>query len=414
MSSNSTSETAAQAHKTLGFGEFVALVALMMACQALAIDAMLPALPTIAEAMGLTDHNRAQWVVTAYITGMGVGQLFWGVLSDRLGRRPVLLIGLGLYVVAALLVGLSQSFTGLLGWRFVHGVAAASAVISRSVIRDLYEGRQMARVMSLTFIVFIMIPVLAPSIGQLVLMVAPWRYLLMLFSVFAAAIWIWAWLRLPETLHPEYRLTLTVGRIVHATGVVTGDRASVCYTTAMAMVFGSILAYVGMVQQIFAEVFNRASWMPTMFAVCAASMGVMSFVNSKIVGRLGMRIVSQTGLLLFIVISGLHVVVVMLGLESLATFVVLQAAAMSCVGLMMANFGTMAMEPMGAVAGIAASLQGFFSTTVAALAGAFIGRYFDGSTMPLVVGALSCGIMALLFVLLAERGRLFQPHHAAE
>ncbi len=410
----SESSPATPATKTIGFTEFVVLVALMMACQALAIDAMLPALPTIAHAMGLTDQNRSQWVVTAYIAGMGVGQLFWGILSDRLGRRPVLLIGLGLYVVAALLVGLSQSFEGLLGWRFVHGVAAASAVVSRSVIRDLYEGRQMARVMSLTFIVFIMVPILAPSIGQLVLLVAPWRYLFVLFSVFAVIIWAWVWLRLPETLHPEYRLTLDLKHIAHATGVVIGDRASVCYTVAVAMVFGSILAYVGMVQQIFADVFHQAALMPTMFVVCAAAMGVMSFVNSRIVGRLGMRIVSQTGLLLFIAISGLHVLVAALEFETLTTFVVLQAAAMSCVGLMMANFGTMAMEPMGSVAGIAASLQGFFSTTVAALTGAFIGRYFNGSTLPLVAGALGCGAVALVFVLLAERGRLFQPHHAAE
>jgi MFS transporter, DHA1 family, multidrug resistance protein len=413
MQVNSSSATSPTA-KSIGFKEFVALVALMMACQALAVDAMLPALPTIARALGLSDANRAQWIVTAYMAGLGVGQLFWGMLSDRLGRRPVLLVGLGLYVVAALLVGLSSSFNGLLGWRFVHGIAASSAVLSRSVIRDLYEGRQMARVMSLTFIVFIMVPIVAPSIGQLVLIVAPWRYLFVLFSVFASVIWIWLLLRLPETLHPEYRLALTLKHVLKATQVVITERASVCYTMGLAMVFSSILSYVGMVQQIFADVFHKATLMPTMFALCAATMGVTSFVNSRIVERIGMRIVSQVGLLLFIAITGIHVMIVMLGLEGLATFVVLQAATMSCVGLMAANFGTMAMEPMGSVAGIAASLQGFVSTTVAALMGAFIGRQFNGSTLPLAAGALGCGAAALMFVLLAERGRLFQPHHATD
>lgn len=414
MQSESSTVTTAAAARSLGFTEFLVLVAAMMACQALAVDAMLPALPTIAQALGLDDANRAQWVVTAYMAGLGIGQLFWGMLSDRHGRRPVLLTGLGLYALAALLVGLSSSFEGLLAWRFVHGVAAASAVVSRSVIRDLYEGRQMARVMSLTFIVFIMVPVVAPSIGQLVLMVAPWRYLFVLFSVFAAVIWVWVLQRLPKTLHPEYRLTLSLKHVIHATRVVTGNRASVCYTMAVAMVFGSILAYVGMVQQIFADVFHRAALMPVMFALCAASMGVTSFINSRIVGRIGMRIVSQAGLLLFIAISGVHVLLAALGVESLASFVVLQATVMGCVGLMAANFGTMAMEPMGSVAGIAASFQGFVSTTVAALLGALIGRQFNGSTLPLVAGALGCGAAALVFVWLAERGKLFQPHHAVE
>ncbi len=414
MPSDSSPATPSTARKPLGFTEFLVLVAAMMACQALAVDAMLPALPTIAQSLGLQDQNRAQWIVTAYMAGLGVGQLFWGVISDRFGRRPVLLTGLGLYVLAALLVGLSNSFNGLLGWRFLHGVAAASAVVSRSVIRDLYDGRQMARVMSLTFIVFIMVPIVAPSLGQLVLWVAPWRYLFVMFSVFAAVIWLWVLLRLPETLHPEYRLTLSVNGIMHATGVVLRDRASVFYTLAVTMVFSSILAYVGMVQQIFAIVFNKASLMPIMFAVCAAAMGVVSFVNSRIVGRIGMRIASQIGMLLFIAISAVHMLIVMMGHESLVTFVVLQAASMGCIGLMVANFGTMAMESMGSVAGIAASWQGFSSTAIAAVVGALIGRQFNGSTLPLAAGSLACGVAALLFVLLAERGRLFQPHHATD
>ncbi|MGE0113898.1 MAG: multidrug effflux MFS transporter [Steroidobacteraceae bacterium] len=409
MQPASSSSTA----NNIGFVEFLVLVASLMACQALAVDAMLPALPTIAQALGLSDENSAQWIVTAYMAGLGCGQLFWGMISDRFGRRPVLLTGLALYVVAALLVGLSNSFNGLLGWRFLHGIAAASAVVSRSVIRDLYDGRQMARIMSLTFIVFIMVPVIAPSVGQLILFVAPWRYLFVMFSVFACAIWVWVLLRLPETLHPEYRLTLTVDHVVQAARLVLSDRASLCYTLAVTMVFGSILAYVGMVQQIFSEVFHRPQLMPTMFAVCAALMGVASFVNSSIVERIGMRIVSQIGLLLFIAITGLHVLVAALGFEGLSTFVILQAATMGCVGLMVANFGTMAMEPMGSVAGIAASLQGFISTTGAAVVGALIGRYFNGSTLPLVIGAASCGVLALVCVLFAEQGRLFRPHHVA-
>jgi DHA1 family bicyclomycin/chloramphenicol resistance-like MFS transporter len=399
--------------KSIGFREFLVLIAVMMACQALAVDAMLPALPTIAHAFGLSDENRAQWIVTAYVAGLGLGQLFWGIISDRFGRRSVLLTGLALYAVAALLVGLASSFTTLLSWRFVHGVAAASVVVARSVVRDLYEGREMARVMSLTFIVFIMIPIIAPSIGQAILVLAPWRYLFVVFSVFGCIVWLWALLRLPETLHPKYRLTLTVDHVLQATKRVLGNRISLFYTLALTTMFGSILAYVGMVQQIFAEVFHRPGMMPGMFALCAAALGVVSFVNSRIVERIGMRIVSQIGLLIFIAVTAIHTLVAAFGLEGLPTFVVLQAATMGCIGLIMANFGAMAMEPMGAVAGVAASLQGCISTAGAAMVGALIGRQFNGSTLPLALGAAACGLLALLFVLVAEQWRLFRPHHGA-
>ena len=397
----------------LGFTEFVALVAAMMATQAIAIDAMLPAFPIIVRALHVADPNRGQWILTAYMVGMGCGQLFWGMLSDRFGRRPVLLIGIGVYVAAALLCGLTDSFQALLAWRFIHGLAAASVTVARSVIRDLYSGRHMARVMSLTFIVFLMVPALAPSLGQLVLLVAPWRYIFIVAGVFAAAVWLWAALRLRETLHPEYRMTLTVGHIAGAVRLVLGERTSLCYTLALTVMFGTIMAYIGMVAQIFSVVFHRASLMPSMFALCAVAMGVAAFVNSRLVEPLGMRLISHTALLCFIGITGVHVLVAVLGLEQVWSFVVLQAATMACFSLAVSNFGAMAMEPIGSVAGIGASLQGFVSTFGGALVGAAIGRQFNGSTLPLAAGAACCGLLSLIFVLLAENGRLFKTHHLA-
>jgi hypothetical protein len=221
---------------TLGFTEFVMLVAAMMATQAIAIDAMLPAFPVIGRALHVINENHEQWIVTAYMTGLGCGQLFWGMMSDRFGRRPVLMCGLGIYVAAALLAGLAGSFAALLAWRFVHGLSAASVVVARSVIRDLYSGRPMARVMSLTFMVFLMVPILAPSLGQLILWLAPWRYIFIVCGAFASLVWVWTWLRLPETLHPEYRMTLTRSHIAAAVRLVIFTRCSLWYTLAMSRI----------------------------------------------------------------------------------------------------------------------------------------------------------------------------------
>ncbi len=398
---------------SIGFLEFVVLAAATMSTQAIAIDAMLPAFPTIVGALNIADPNHGQWIVTAYMTGMGLGQLFWGMLSDRFGRRPILLGGLMLYVIAALLCSLSGSFPALLAWRFVHGLAAACVTVTRSVVRDLYSGRQMARVMSLTFVVFLTVPILAPSLGQLILFVAPWRYIFVVFAVFAAMVATWGFWRLPETLHPEYRMTLTRQHVLNAAKLVLGTRASIFYTLAMMVMFGTIMAYVGMVAQIFSEVFHRPKLMPSMFALCAIFMGMAAYLNSRMVERLGMRLISHSALLVFIAVTGLHVLIAMLGVEQIWSFVVLQSLTMAAFSLSVSNFGAMAMEPMGAIAGIAASLQGFISTFSGALVGILIGEQFNGTTVPLAAGALCCGLVSLGFVLLAENGRLFRAHHTS-
>jgi DHA1 family bicyclomycin/chloramphenicol resistance-like MFS transporter len=390
------------------FGEFVALIAAMMSTQAIAIDAMLPAFPAIVGALKVSNANHGQWIVTAYMAGLGSGQLVWGLVSDRFGRRPIVLGGLGLYVVAAIVCGLTKSFEALLVWRFVHGLAAASATVVRSIVRDLYSGRQMARVLSLTFVVFLTVPVLAPSLGQTILWLGSWRYIFIVCGVFASVVWLCALLRLPETLHPEYRLTLDAAHILRAVRLVVLNRISMFYTLAMTVMFGSLIAYVGMVQQIFADVFHRPRIMPLMFALCAAFMGVAAFTNSRLVERLGMRLISHSATLVFIAVSALHVAVAVLGWERIWTFVLLQAVAMATFSLSVSNFGAMAMEPVGAVAGIGASLQGCISTATAAFVGALIGRAFNGSTVPLAAGSLYCGFIALGFVLAAERGRLFR------
>jgi len=400
------------AHAKIGFTEFVILAAAMMSTQAIAIDAILPAFPVIVQALQVDNPNHGQWLVTAYMTGLGCGQLFWGMMSDRFGRRRILIGGMSLYVIAALICSLAGSFQTLLAWRFVHGAAAACVTVTRSVIRDLYSGRDMARVMSLTFVVFLMVPMIAPSLGQAILLAAPWRIIFVMFAAFAATVAIWGYLRLPETLHPEYRLALNPKSVIAAGKRVLGNRISSFYTLAMTVMFGTIMAYVAMVQQIFADVFRRPALMPSMFALCAIFMGAAAFLNSRIVQKLGMRLISHTALLAFIAVTGVHTVIAVMGLERMWTFVVFQAATMACFSLSVSNFGAMAMEPLGSVAGIAASLQGFMSTFAGALLGAFIGRLYNGTTVPLAAGAVMCGLVSLGFVLLAEHGHLFKARHA--
>jgi len=399
-----------QARSSLGFPEFIALIAAIMSTQALAVDAMLPALPRIVHELGVPNPNHGQWVVTTYVAGVGLGQLLWGLASDRFGRRPILLIGLALYVTAAVLCGMAESFRALLLWRFVHGLAAACMVLTRSVVRDLYAGRRMARVLSLTYVVFLMVPIIAPTLGALILKVAPWRAVFQVFAAFAGFVGLWAYMRLPETLHPEYRLALTPGKILAAYRAVLGNRIPLCYSLAVMLLFGALIAYVSMMPQIFAIVFHHASWMPTMFALCAGSMGIASLLNSRIVEHYGMRRISQSALLCYLGITAVHLAVAWMGFESVASFVVLQALGMGSFALVAPNFGALAMEPLGAVAGVGASVQGFVTTCGGAVVASVIGRQFADSTVALTAGALVCGLLCLLVVLIGERGRLFRGH----
>ena len=399
-----------QGHSALGFPEFIVLVAAIMSTQALAVDAMLPALPRIVHELHVPNPNHGQWVVTTYVAGIGLGQLFWGVASDRFGRRPILLIGLALYVIAAALCGMAESFRALLLWRFVHGLAAASMVLSRSVVRDLYAGRPMARVLSLTFVVFLMVPVIAPTLGALILKIAPWRAVFRLFAAFAGFVGLWTYMRLPETLHPEYRLALAPGKILAAYRAVLWNRIPLCYSLAVMLLFGALISYVSMMPQIFSSVFHRASWMPTMFALCAGSMGIASLLNSRIVEHYGMRRISHLALMCYLAVTAMHLAVALMGFESVTSFVVLQSMSMGSFALVAPNFGALAMEPLGAVAGVGASVQGFVTTCGGAVVASAIGRQFADSTVALAGGALVCGLLCLLVVLIGERGHLFHGH----
>lgn len=399
---------------TVGFREFVCLMAALMACNALGVDVMLPALPDMARSLGLTAENQRQWIVASYLLGFGVTHLVFGPLSDRFGRRLITLIGLFLFVATSIFASLATSFTVMILARTLQGMAAAcTRVLAVAMIRDCYSGRQMAQVMSLSFIVFMAVPMLAPSLGQLVLLVAPWPAIFHVLAAFAAIVAIWFALRMGETLHPEYRRPSGIGDLVAAARMVLTDRCSLGYALAMTMSLGAMIGFISSAQQLFTEQFHEPDRFPQIFAFVAGGMALAQFVNSRIVLRLGSRVVGHSALLAYMLLSAIHLLEIHLIGDSLITFAVFQFLIMFCGGLVGSNFSAMAMESMGAIAGTASSIQGAISTLGGAAVGIVIGQNFDGTAVPVVAGYFLGSLGMLAAVLYAERGKLFRPHHAA-
>ena len=397
----------------LRFGWFVTLIAALMAVTPLGIDSMLPALPHIGKALNVASENHQQWVIAIYVFGFGAAQIVYGPLSDRFGRKAILVPSLSLFAGLSILAGLATSFPLLLAARLCQGIAGASSrVLTISIVRDCYSGRQMARVMSTSFMVFLMVPVLAPSIGQGIMLVGSWRLIFFFLAAFALLVAAVLSFAMGETLHPEYRRPLAPRVIGQAIWRTLTDRSALGYTLAITLVFGALMGFINSIQQIFQDIFHAPQKFPLVFAGIGLSMAAAAFTNSRIVERLGTRKVSHTALLGMIAMAAVHSAVVATGHETVLSFALLQFATMFCFGLLGSNFGSMAMENVGEIAGTASSVQGFVSTCGGVLLGLVIGQSFNGTVLPLALGYLILGPAALLVVLVTERGRLFRAHHA--
>ena len=394
--------------RQLGFREFVTLMAALMAMTALSIDAMLPALPAIGQDLGVSRANDWQWVIAAFMFGFGAGQLVHGPLADRFGRRPVLLSSLALGVALNLLAALAPTYALLIGARVAAGLATASSrVLTVSIVRDRVAGDQMARTMSLISIVFMVVPIAAPNLGQLILLIGDWRWIFGLLASAGLLLLIWTGARLPETLDPAYRLPLSFARIAKSFRFVLTHRLSVGYTAASMLLQGGLMGFLLSVQQILDVEFRAAHLFGLVFAAMAGPMALASLYNSRLVVRLGARTVSHRAMLLYVLIAATHLAIALSGNETLVSFVALQAAMMCCFSLAGANFAAIAMQEMGHLAGTASSVQAFLQTVGGTVIGAVIGQAFDGTTVPLYTGFTLCGIGALLAVAVAERGRMF-------
>lgn len=400
-------------HRSIGQRELVVMVALLMSLNALAIDGMLPALPQMASELGSADGNKRQLVVAVYLLANGLGCLVPGAFADRFGRRPLLIFSLAAYTVFSILIALVQDFTMLLVLRGVQGVLTAGLmVVPNAIIRDQYEGDRMARLMSLVSAVFITVPVIAPSLGQAVLLFAGWRWIFVLLALMGVAATVWVWLRLPETLAPENRQRIDLPVIVRNMGIAFFNRASVGYVLGTMLLIGAVFGYVNSAQQLIGEHFAMGDWFPIVFGGTAAAMVVSNVVNSRIVERFGARRVSHSGVLVFIVVSLVQVWAAHYRPDSIAWFLPLMATNLMLLGFLGANFGSIAMQPFAAIAGAASSIQTFFRMFGAAVVGLIIGQAYDGTARPFAHALLICSVSALLLVLYSERGKLFRRLNA--
>ncbi len=394
--------------RVLSRPEFIALIAALMAVNALAIDVMLPALPYMGEALGISNENERQFVVSAYMLGMGIAVLAFGPLTDRFGRRAPLLVGVGIYVIAAFVAAFAPNFTMLLVLRFIQGMGAASVrVIATAVVRDRYSGREMAEVMSLTFMVFMAVPIIAPGVGQVLLLTGPWQSIFIFMGGLALALWLWTYKRLPETLPADQRRPLSVTGVLDSFRIVFTNRVAISYGLAGMFLFGALFGFITSSQQIYVDIYGLGVWFPVAFAAMAGLMAISSFTNSRVVRKLGMRRLSHGAMLVFTIGAAIWLVLALVGFLPLWLFFTLLAIIMFCFGWSASNMNSLSMEPLGNVAGTAASVFGFIQTVGGALIGSYTGQHFDGTTVPAATGYFLMGIMALVCILIAEKGRLF-------
>jgi DHA1 family bicyclomycin/chloramphenicol resistance-like MFS transporter len=394
----------------IAFSEFVAIIAVMMALTALAIDIMLPALGDIGRDLGLAEDNHRQLVITFYLVGFAVGQIVFGPISDRFGRKTPLYGGLVLLALASIVAATAQTAFIMFAARVLQGFGAAAArIIAVAVVRDRFAGREMARVMSFVMMIFIVIPIFAPLMGQGVMQLGNWRWIFGALVVSSLLTSVWVWLRMPESHPAEKRMPLSAERFAQAVRTVVTSRVTVGYSAAFSFFFGVLMSYVGSVEQIFVDVYGLGDRFPLVFGAIAFFMIPSFFLNSRLVRQAGMRRVSHIALIGFVGVCGLMALAGYPEKPPLIVFSLFIVATFFCFGLIGPNFNAMAMEPMGAIAGTASSFVGFFTTTAGALFGFLVGQSFDGTVRPLTIGFTVLGLAALVCVLVIERGKLAQP-----
>ncbi len=388
--------------------EFVAMVAALMAIEALALDIMLPALPEIGAALRVSDPNDRSLVLTTFLLGFGLPQVVFGPLSDRVGRRPPILIGLAVYVGCSFVSPMVADFATLLSLRFVQGMAAAAIRVGiLSAVRDRYAGTAMSEVMSVAMSMFLLVPLLMPGVGQIILLAGPWQLIFVVMGVLAAILSGWAFLRLPETLAGESRRSLELRGIAEGFATVIGNRTALGYGLSGAFLLGIVLALINTSQQVYVDLYGLGPYFPLAFAAMPAMATVGFLLNSRLVAKLGMRRLSHGAMVLFFVGSIAWFVMTLLAMPPLWLFLLMVVVVTPMVAFGFPNAGALAMEPLGEVAGTAASIFGAVQTVGGAILGWAVAQSFDGTLRPVMASLCIFGACVLLCFLVAEKGRLF-------
>jgi DHA1 family bicyclomycin/chloramphenicol resistance-like MFS transporter len=386
-------------------GEFVALMAFTMSLVALSIDAMLPAFPQMTQDLQVAKANDIQLVVSMLFIGLATGQLFYGPLSDSIGRKPAIYIGFALFILGSLLSMAASDFSTMLAGRLLQGIGAAGPrTVAVALIRDRFHGSEMARVMSFIMTVFILVPIFAPALGQAILIFAGWRSIFGAFVVLALSILVWLSLRQAETLAKDQRRPFTLRNVKAALLEVMKSRMAMIYMLVAGCISGAFLSYLNTSQQIFQVQYGLGTQFPIYFGVLAVSVGIASLLNSRLVMRFGMHALANRALLLMMALSWLFLAIVWFyeGRPPLWLFMANCLALFFCIGILFGNLNSIAMEPLGHVAGTAASVIGTTTTLLAVVLGYFIGQAYNGTLFPMAFGFVSLITVSVLLTVLTE------------
>lgn len=374
-------------------------MALISALDAFSIDAMLPALSMIGEDLGVAVENRIQYVVTALFLGFSAGVMFYGFVADSIGRRKPVIFGFIIYISGSLLCIFATTYPALLTGRVLQGIGAAGPyVLAIAIVRDSYKGEAMARILSLIMIVFIGVPMIAPFLGQGVLLVAEWRMIFVILALYALCMIGWFWYRQPETLRPEHKTKLSVALISDAVVQVLTHPVTFRYVVMIGLLAGAFIAYLSTAQQIFQGMYELGTRFPVVIAALASLLGIGAYINARLVERFGAVTMVRAGAAVVIVTSSIFLAIYpeLTELTPLPAYIIYNGVIIFCFAFLFGNTTSIALEPMGAIAGAASSIVNSLSTLIAIAVAALIGSMLDQSVHPIVIGYLIAAVLALL------------------
>ncbi len=385
--------------------EFVALMALLMSLVALSIDAMLPALNQIGSSLGVVNKNDSQLIISTVFLGMSFGLMIYGPLSDSFGRKKSIYLGVSIFIAGSFLSMLATNFTMMLVGRFLQGFGAASCrVVSVAMIRDQFSGREMGKIMSLIMIVFVMVPALAPSLGQFILIFSQWRTIFGVLIILGALGIIWLWKRQPETLLVENRVAFSFSTILAGAKETIINPIARGYTIAAGLGFGAFVGYLSSAQQILQGQYKVGDSFAVYFGCLALAIGLSSFINSKLVMKLGMERLCKYALIIITLLSGSFYLYLFKtsGHPPLSFLMTYLALTFLCIGILFGNLNTLAVSPLGHIAGVANSVISSVQTLISVGFGAMIGLSYDGTVIPLVQGFFFLAIASLITIVFTQ------------